>query len=246
MPVTVEVPVDGRPMSIYVEDRVAAAAGPAVLLMFHRTGLDHFVRFTARVLARAGYRVAVPDVTHRAAPELPVRDRKQFLTDRELAADIRAAVGYLRSRRDVHGDRIAVMGHCMGGRNALLGAAAVPDLKGAVVYYGGDVFKPWGTDGQAPGDRAAEIRCPVLGFFGGLDKNPSPQDVDRLEAEFAKHGVVHRIRRYPDVGHSFQQNAHRSPAERVASRDSWQKTLAFLNSVLPIEPAAAPAPVGGR
>jgi carboxymethylenebutenolidase len=228
MPTMISVPVNGSPMDIYVDGPERDAPGPAILLMYHRGGIDDFTRRVTGRLAAGGYLVAVPDVSHRISRECPMTDRKQFFKDSEVVADIRAAGDYLRGRRDVDKERLIIMGHCMGGRMALLGAGALPAFRGAIVYYGGGVHLSWGGEAQTPFDRLHDIRCPVIGFFGDKDKNPSPEHVDRIDAELTRHGIAHEFHRYADAGHGFQNRLSGTPGEQAAAEDSWTRTFAFL------------------
>jgi carboxymethylenebutenolidase len=226
------VAVDGHPMDIYIDAPARSEPGPAVVLMYHRDGLDAFTKGVAAKLAAAGYLVAVPDVSHRVARDVAMADRKQFFKDSEVVADIRATVDFLRARSDVDSDRLVIMGHCMGGRMTLLGAGRVPNFRGAVVYYGGGVHLSWGGESQTPFDTLHNIRFPVIGFFGNLDKNPSPEQVDRIDAELARHGIAHEFHRYENAGHGFQNRNPGTPGERAAAEDSWSKTFKFLKSVV--------------
>jgi carboxymethylenebutenolidase len=127
------------------------------------------------------------------------------------------------------------MGHCMGGRMSLLLAGSSASFCAAVVYYGGGVMRSWG-DGPTVFDGLKSIRCPVIGFFGNEDKNPSPEEVNRIDAELKRHDVDHVFHRYPGVGHGFQNPNRVAPQERAASEDAWTKTFAFLNRVAPPPP----------
>jgi carboxymethylenebutenolidase len=226
------VAVNGSPMDIYVDAPAESERSPAIVLMYHRDGLDDFTKDVAARLRAAGYLVAVPDVAHRSSRDIPMAARKQFLKDSEVVADIGATIDFLRGRPDVDGDRRVIMGHCMGGRMALLGAGRVPEFRGAVVYYGGGSHVAWGGEGQTPFDTLRDIRCPVIGFFGKHDKNPSPEQVDQIDAELSRHGVAHDFHRYDDAGHGFQNRNPGTPGEQAATQDSWAKTLTFLQSVL--------------
>jgi len=128
-------------MDVYLGIPSRQAPGPAIVLMYHRGGTDDFTKGVVDRLVGSGYLVAVPDVYHRCPSATPIPERKALLTDVDIIADVEAAIDELRARSDVVADRIVVMGHCMGGRMALLVAANLPGICGAVVYYGGGVMR---------------------------------------------------------------------------------------------------------
>jgi carboxymethylenebutenolidase len=200
--------------------------------MHHRGGIDSFTRYAADRLAARGYLVAAPDLYHRCPDTVPLADRKALLKDTEIVADVESAVAQLHARADVARNRIVIMGHCMGGRMALLTTGSMRAFCGAVIFYGGSVAKSWG-EGETPFQRLRNITCPVIGFFGNEDRHPSPADVDAIDAELASHGIPHEFHRYPGVGHGFQNPAHDTPLERAAAEDAWTRTFAFLKSVAP-------------
>ena len=53
-------------------------------------------------------------------------------------------------------------------------------------------------------DLAPRINCPVIGFFGNEDENPSPEDVDDYSKALNEGGVEHHFYRYDNAGHAFQ------------------------------------------
>jgi len=113
---------------------------------------------------------------------------------------------------------------------ALLVAGSLRDFCAVVVLYGGGVMRPWG-EGATPFERLRNIRGPVIGFFGNDDKNPSPEEVDQIDAELSKHNIAHEFHRYDGVGHGFQNPAHDTLQERAAAENAWEKALAFLQRV---------------
>ncbi len=177
MPRIERVSVDGSLMDVHVYEPAQREAAPLILLMYPRSGLDGFPQRIAAAFAAEGYRVAVPEISHRQNPAIPIRDRKQFLKDAEIVADIRATLAFLRP-----GNAAFIMGHCMGGRHALLGASCIPEIAGAIAYYSADMFEAWGG-AATPFDLLENIRCPVIGFFGAKDRNPRPADVDQNQAK---------------------------------------------------------------
>jgi carboxymethylenebutenolidase len=118
----VKIRVGDGTMDMYLGVPVREAEGPAIVLMYHRGGIDAFTKAVVERLADSGYLVAVPDVYHRCPGAMPLSERKSLLRDSEIVSDVQATIDALRSRADVAADRIVVMGHCMGGRMALLAA----------------------------------------------------------------------------------------------------------------------------
>ena len=58
-------------------------------------------------------------------------------------SDAKAALAYLRGRRDVRGDKIGCMGFCIGGHMTYL-TACETDVAAAASYYGGGIAAPQG------------------------------------------------------------------------------------------------------
>jgi carboxymethylenebutenolidase len=235
----VSVKVDGGTMDIYLDRPDSGAPWPAIVLTYHREGIDDFTKWVARRYAEAGYLVAVPEIAHRIPASVPPKDRKQHLKDHEIVADIAAAVAHLKTRPDVMAGRLAIAGHCMGGHILFVAACALPVFACAVACYPTGMFESWGG-GPTPFDQLAGLRCPVIGFFGNEDRNPSPQDADRLDAEFTRLRIAHAFHRYAGAAHGFQRPTKDEPAIRAAQADSWRKTFSFL-----AEKLAAPARAAG-
>jgi carboxymethylenebutenolidase len=219
--------VDGNPMDIYLDRPAGGAPWPAIVLTYHREGIDDFTKWVARRYAEAGYLVAVPEVSHRISSDVPLHDRKQHLRDPQIVSDIAATVAYLKTRADVVPELLAIAGHCMGGHILFVAACALPDFACAVACYPTGMFESWG-EGATPFDQLARLACPVIGFFGNEDRNPSPQDADRLDAELTRLRIEHVFHRYSGAGHGFQRPTKDEPAIRAAQADSWQKIFVFL------------------
>ena len=222
-------------MGIHVDAPAGAGPHPGVVVTHHRGALDAFTRKFVEDLAAAGYVAAAPAFYHRRPDGEDTARSMAALDDAEMIADIAAVVGYLKARADVRADALAIVGHCMGGRASFLGASSLPDFRACAIFYGGNIFKPWGAGNPAPISRAADIPCPVIGFFGNEDENPSPEDVARIGAELDRHGVPRAFHDYDGAGHAFQNFL--GPAYREAqSRDAQAKLLAFFEAEL--RPAA--------
>jgi carboxymethylenebutenolidase len=219
--------VGGHAMPIYLDRPASGMPWPAIVLTYHREGIDEFTKWVARRYAEAGYLVAVPEIAHRISADVPLHDRKRHLKDAEIVADIGATLAYLKTHADVAHDRLGIAGHCMGGHVLFVAACALPDFACAVACYPTGMFEAWG-EGKTPFDQLRRLKCPVIGFFGNEDRNPSPQDADKLDAELTRLKIEHVFHRYPGAGHGFQRPTKDAPAIRAAQADSWQKIFAFL------------------
>jgi len=224
-----QTPSDDNSMPIYLSLPDGAGPFPALVMIQHQTGVDEFMQGMAQRLAGAGYLAAVPNLYHRDGPDCQddPRTRSQRLGDRRVMNDIEATVKFLRSNPHVDGQRIGIVGFCMGGRVVYLAATTNPAFKAAVTFYPGNTGRAWGRDIPSPFERSADMKCPIQGHFGDDDKNPSPEDRQKLAAELTKHNKLHEFYAYPGAGHAFMDNtkeSFRADAEAAA----WPRMLDFL------------------
>jgi carboxymethylenebutenolidase len=218
---------DDVPMAAYVARPSGAGRHPGIVLLHHQDGIDSFTRDFADRLAAAGYVAIAPDNFHHSPTDMPLAERKDLLDDAQMLNDIAACVDWLHADLAVAGDRLAIMGHCMGGRTTYLGIGVHHVFRAAVSWYGGGSLMTRGQPGPSPYDRMGGIQCPVLGFFGKLDKNPSPDDMAKFDAKMTAGGVVHEFHAYDGADHGFC-NFNSPRYHEGATTDSWVKMLAFL------------------
>jgi carboxymethylenebutenolidase len=233
------VQVDGNPMRLYVSEPDGVGPVPAVVVIQHQGGVDDFVQEMTQRIASAGYLGVAPELYHRDGSDCQDDGptRRARLQDTNIIQDVNATVAFLQNHHRVDGDRVGIIGFCMGGRVVYLMAAVNPHFKAAVSYYGGNIMVPWGV-GTAPFDRTAQIHCPLLGLFGEDDPNPSPADMRKLDAELTRHGKVHEFYSYPGAGHAFM-NSRGDRYRPDAAQDSWPKAMAFFAQHLTGVPVAA-------
>ena len=222
-------------MRMHVSVPASPAPAPGIVVIQHQGGVDEFVQNMTRRLADSGYAAAAPDLYHRDGPDCndDFVTRRSRLGDRRIINDVNACVNYLQRHDGVDEKRIGIIGFCMGGRVVYLMAAAHPAFKAAVAYYGGNIFRAWGRDLPSPFERTAEIHCPLLGHFGAEDKNPSPEDMAKLDAELTKFDKVHDFFSYPGASHAFMDSTKES-YRRHADDASWPRTLNFFGRHLSV------------
>jgi len=222
------IPVAGTGMALHGGTPATAERVPALVVVMHAPGVETFIHSIVERLGRAGYAAVAPDLYHRQTGHAAPLERMRRLKDREVIADVEAAIGYLREHPQVDPERIGILGFCMGGRIAYMMAAVSPVLRAAVVYYGGNIMVPWGEGVPAPYERTPDIGCPLQFHFGEEDDNPSPADRIKLDAELTRHGKAHEFHAYANAGHAFMNFTNPERYREAAAEASWPRTLAFL------------------
>ena len=230
---------DNSTMRMHVSVAEGSGPFPGMVVIQHQWGVDEFMQSITARLAQAGYVAAAPDLYHRDGPECTddVIARRSRLSDRKVINDVNATVNFLESHPAVDENRLGIIGFCMGGRVAYLMAAASLAFKAAVVFYGGNTFRAWGRDIPSPFERTSEIHCAIQGHFGADDKNPSPEDMHKLDLELTQFNKTHEFYCYPNAAHAFMDDTRES-YRRQADEAAWPRTLEFLTRHLGSEPAA--------
>jgi carboxymethylenebutenolidase len=225
---TMSIERQGGKMALMLGMPDGAGPFPTLLVMHHRWGLDDFTQKVIERLNENGFIAGAPRLYRRPDGE-DTGESMKHLDDDEIIADIKTAAVYLQAQPKAKRGAEGIMGHCMGGRHSFLGAACHP-FKGAAMLYGGSVNS--GRNGKpAPLTRAASINCPILGFFGKDDKNPSPNDMAEIDAELTRLGKKHEFHAYDGAGHAFQ-NFNDERYRPAASEDAWRRYLAFFRELL--------------
>lgn len=231
------VAVKGSPMEVFVFAPDGVGPHPGLIVCQHipigHTGIenDKFTLGVCERYAENGYAVAAPFIFHWWPKSADIEIKRKEFRDDWTAPDLRAAYDLLAGMKSVDAERVGIVGHCWGGRVAWVGAVSNPRLAACAIFYGGRVRIAMGPDTPPAIDLAGHIKCPVIGFFGSLDKGPSPEDVDAYEAALTAAGVEHALHRYEGANHAFQD----SFGERYhpeAAEDAWQKVLAFFAAKL--------------
>jgi carboxymethylenebutenolidase len=210
-----------------------------VVVIHHMPGYDRATKEMVRRFAELGYDAICPNLYWREAPNADPADAsaaaraKGGVPDERLIGDVGGAAAYLRAL-DTSNGKVGVIGHCSGGRQAVLAACNL-DLDAAVDCYGAFVTgtPPEGHPLRVTNlvDQLPNLRCPLLGLFGNEDKTPSPEHVDTLERLLSEHGKTFEIHRYDDAGHAFF--AVDRPAYRpAAANDGWERIRAFYGTYL--------------
>lgn len=210
-----------------------------VVVIHHMPGFDAASKEYARTFAAHGYNAVVPNLYWREAPGADPSDAAAAaralggVPDARLVGDVAGAAAYLRGLASSNG-KVGVIGHCSGGRQAVLAACSL-DLQAAVDCYGAFVMvAPPAASGMIREPLVGmlgDLACPLLGLFGADDTHPAPAENADLAAALDKHGKTHDFHTYDGAGHAFF-NVDRVAYRPEAAQDGWEKIWAFFEANL--------------
>jgi carboxymethylenebutenolidase len=227
----------GDQIHAYVARPIGDAPAPGIVAVHHMPGWDEFYREFCERLARHGYTVICPDLYdrfgHGTPDDVAAKVRAEGgVADDSVVADCAAALTWLKGQPTSNG-KAGIIGSCSGGRHALLTASRVSGFDAVVDLWGGGVAggEPSPARPVAPIDYTADLTAPLLGIFGNDDRYPTPEEVDRHEAELKKHGKAYEFHRYDGASHGFFY--YHAPMYRPEqAMDGWEKVFAFFGDKL--------------
>lgn len=220
-----EFPGEGARLDGYFARPARTGLFPVVLVCHENRGLTRHIEDVTRRVAKAGYvglavdllsreggtdkndYDAIPGILGKAPPSRHVQD-------------FRSGLAFAQSQMAARIDRAGMVGFCFGGGVTWRVAAALPELRAAVPFYGVPV-----SDAEVPAIRAA-----VLAIYGGRDERIN-QNIPAIEAAMAKNGKTFRKIVYPGVDHAFHNDS--GPRYNAgAAKAAWGETLAWFGKYL--------------
>ena len=141
----------------------------------------------------------------------------------EAEKDLSGAVQYLLDHAATTGDKVGVVGFCMGGALSLYTATKNSNIGACAVFYGGHPkVKP-----DLP-----NLHAPVLSLSGDRDKSVTPDVVHKLERELKSLGKQVDVIIYADADHAFFNDTRPAVYNPEASGDAWRRTIDFFRKHL--------------
>jgi carboxymethylenebutenolidase len=230
---TVEIPTSDRKIPGYLARPAAKGRHPVVFVNSEIFGVHEWVKDICRRLAKAGYVALATDFFVRAGDPSKTTDMKVVMEivkaqpEAQVLGDTAASLKYLKAQPYADMSRLGVTGFCWGGGATWRDCETFPEFKAGVAWYG--PLKAGAYPRTAPIDDAKDLKCPVLGLYGGQDKGISAKDVDDMRAALKAAGKTAEIIVYPDAQHGFLAD-YRPSYNAEAAKDGWAKMLAFFKA----------------
>ncbi|GIF09586.1 dienelactone hydrolase family protein [Actinoplanes siamensis] len=192
---------------------------PGIVMFMDAFGVRPRLREMADRVAEQGYAVLLPNLFYRGGrsplvdpADLNDPDRRgaafgrlmplmQQLTADRVVADTRAYLDFLAAQEGVAPGPAGAVGYCMGGRNALIAMAALPERIAVLgSFHAGRVVT---EDADSPHLAVGPITGEV--YFGHADNDGSmtPEHVKALEEALASAGVTYTSEVYEGAPHGY-------------------------------------------
>jgi carboxymethylenebutenolidase len=196
---------------------------PGVLVVHENRGLNPHIEDVTRRIALEEYLVFAPDALFPLGgyPGDEDKAREVFpkLDQAKTREDFVAAAGFLKARPECTG-KVGVVGFCYGGAIANFLATRIPDLAGAVPFYGT----------QPKDEEVAKIKAPLLIHYAEKDDRVNA-GWPAYEAALKANGVKYEAFIYPGTQHGFNNDT--TPRyDKEAAALAWERTMAFFKKNL--------------
>jgi carboxymethylenebutenolidase len=202
----------------------SAAKAPGVIVIQEWWGLNDNIKGIADRFAAAGYVALAPDLYHGQIAAEPDEAMKMMMAMKmdTAAKDMSGAFDYLKAS-DACTGKIGSVGFCLGGGLSLYISTLRP-MDATVIYYGA-------LPGVQPD--LAKLKGPVLGHYAENDDWASPAAAKALEEQIKQaSGVSTEFIIYPGTHHGFFNDTRAEVHAPEASKQTWDKTLAFYKQHL--------------
>jgi len=203
--------------------RASKPTGAGMIVLPDVRGLHQFFKELAQRFAEAGIDAVAIDYFARTAESDDRSDAFDYMpqvqktTPENIAADVGAAMEYLRSADGGAVRSLFTVGFCFGGSNSWNQSAFHPDLNGCIGFYG----RPARSE-----PFISKMKARLLLLVAGADAATTPEQSREFEAKLSAAGVPHEMHVYEGAPHSFFDRRY---AEwKDACDDAWRRILDFV------------------
>ncbi len=228
----------------YVARPAAAGRHKPIIVVSEIFGVHEWVKDVCRRLAKQGFVAVAPYYFHRADPAGTMSNLTDMASIRTIVGtetyplqmqDTGATLEWLGKQAFVAPGKAGIIGFCWGGSVVWLAAAQFAGIGAGGAFYGRLRASDGATDRPWPMDRIADLKAPVLGFYGGKDRGIPATDVEAMNAALAASSnpvaKASKITLYPDADHGFVAD-YRPSYNAAAASDAFGKMVAHMKASL--------------
>ena len=204
-----------------------SGGGAGIVVVQEWWGLVPHIRELCDRFAGEGFVALAPDLYHGQVTKEPDEAMKLAMSVQldQAAKEIIGAARAL-SEQGASGERVAVIGFCMGGALALY-AASLADVFGAVVTY-----YPYLARTEAARPDFSRIKGAVQGHVGDQDHAYTREQIEAVEEQIRGGGADVEFHWYPGADHAFFNDDRPEVHRPDQAQQAWDRTLAFLRKHL--------------
>lgn len=204
---------------------------PGIVLLQEIFGVNDAMRLAADQFAADGFVVLVPDLFAQIAPRIELgysdEDRAtaidywQRLDEVRLRSDVAAAVVALRAHPSCNG-KVAAVGFCLGGKQAIV-AAHAGLVDAAVSFYPVQVL--------TYREMLQDLKCPVQVHVGDSDTH-IPPEVQAVLADAFAGALPHEYHVHVGAGHGFYNSVRAFGYDPIAAGRSHRAAVDFIRAAI--------------
>ncbi len=213
----------------------------AVIVIHENTGLTDHIKDVTRRVAKEGYIGLGIDLLSRVgttdAFKTPQDATTEInkLSDEQIISDVTAGVAYLKGQSGI--GKVGIVGFCFGGRCVLISAEKAKGLDAASAFYGPPAAgNPSPLRTVDPTKEAANLTCPLMGNYGGMDPAIPVAATQALETSAKTSGKPVDIKIFPDAGHAFNNDTRPFNGGvgylPAPATEAWTRTLGWFKKYL--------------
>ena len=194
-----------------------------IVVVHENRGLNPHIEDVGRRAAIAGFVSLSPDALTPLGGYPGTDDEGRTLQSKrdrdEMLEDFIAAAAFLKQQESCNGN-VGVVGFCFGGWISNMMAVRIPDLKGAVPFYGG---QPQAAD-------VPRIQAPLQLHYAELDTRVN-EGWPAYEEALKANNKDYTMYMYADANHGFHNDT--TPRyDADAAKLAWQRTIDFFTEKL--------------
>jgi carboxymethylenebutenolidase len=230
----VKIPVADGEIPAYRAQPAKPGPYPVVIVIEEIFGVHEHIKDLCRRLAKLGYLAVAPELYARLGDVVHIEKIDDVvavvnkLHDDQAFSDLDATMAWA-GKNGGELDHVGITGFCRGGRMTWMYAAHNPKIKAGVAWYGTLSGKKTDAFPSHPLDVIDQIKVPVLGLYGGLDKSIPQDQIDEMKAKAAKDGLKADFVVYPNAEHGFNAD-YRESYNAEAAADGWKRMLAWFKA----------------